>query len=101
MFSLFELGLFDSLGGSIDACVPGLNFVNAAEPAPSDLFQHWVILQIIHFFHFNELIPPNFDLLNFSQVFYWMQSDFFLVVLDFPIFGFMSFILYLGYDFLS
>ncbi len=90
MFGFFQLRLLDTFGRSVKASVTGFDFVNAAETATADLLEDWVIFEIVSFFHFNKLIPPDFDLINFSKIFDGVDGRFFMVVLDFPVFGFMG-----------
>ena len=65
MFCLFELGLFDALGCSVESSVAGFYFVYAAKTASTDFFENGVIFKVISFFHFNKFIPLDFDLFDF------------------------------------
>lgn len=87
MIVFFQLRLLDTFGRPVEASVAGFDFVDAAETAAADFLEDWVILKIVSFFHFDKLIPPDFDLLNFSKIFDVIDGRLFMVVLYFPVFG--------------
>jgi hypothetical protein len=68
-----ELRLFDSFGGSVQTCVPGLDFVDTAEASAADFLENGVILKIIDFFHFDKIIPLDLDFLNILYVFHSLR----------------------------
>ncbi len=69
VFGFFELGFLDSFGGAVEACVSCFDFVDTSETAATDFLEDGVVLKIVSFFHFNELIPLDFYFLNFTEVF--------------------------------
>lgn len=59
-----QIILFDFFGSPIQSSIFSSNFINAAESSPADLFDDWVVLQIILPFHFYEGVPFDFDFLD-------------------------------------
>jgi hypothetical protein len=60
--------LFDSFGGSVQTCVPGFDFVDTTETSAANFLENGVILKIIDSFHFDKLIPIDFDFLDILYV---------------------------------
>ena len=85
-----ELRLLNSFGGSVQACVPSFDFVDTTEASSAYFLDNGVIVEIIDFFHFDKLIPLDFDFFNILYVFRSLRQDVFLVVLDCPIFSLMN-----------
>lgn len=90
MLCFFKLSFFDSFSCSIKSCVSGFDFMNTSETSSTNLFKYRVIFEVISFFHFNELIPFDFDFLYFLKIFDGINCGLLLIVLDFPVFGLMS-----------
>lgn len=91
MLCFFQLGFFDSFSCSIKPSVSGFDFMNTSETSSTNLFEYRIIFKVISFFHFNELIPFDFDFLYFLKIFDGIDGGLLLIVLDFPVFGLMGF----------